>query len=309
MVKAFWPFIRRVTPRADFREFIACGVLNWRAIYITALGSSSQYVDGQERRAVADGGGRGLHQGGAAAAGRDARRHLRVRRGCFDSLVHQRAGTRPGNNHPVRYLLLTKHEPHPRQIGRIAERINTMGTMRLYALKDWAAVRNADPYIRILGQELDQITKKWGRDRKLINELTSLRSCGVPRRRSSGCRTRSKRAKARTPAEEEAVAAEFTPRVEHLNWNGVDMLRLRKVLPTQVHAPQARQPPASVTSTACSRRASCAASTNSASSRRSPASTSIRRSSVAETPSNGSSVLPAITPPGRRRPQHRRRRP
>ena len=28
VVKAFWPFVRRVTPRADYREFIACGVLN-----------------------------------------------------------------------------------------------------------------------------------------------------------------------------------------------------------------------------------------------------------------------------------------
>ena len=76
--------------------------------------------------------------------------------------MHARESERGGNNHPVRYLLLTKHAPHPRQIGRIAERINTMGTMRLFALKDWAAVRNADPYIRILGQELDQITETVG---------------------------------------------------------------------------------------------------------------------------------------------------
>ncbi len=91
-----------------------------------------------------------------------------------DGLVRSRIGGRGGNNHPVRYLLLTKHAPHPRQIGRIAERINAMGTMRLYALKDWSAVRNADAYIRIFGQELDQITKGWGRDRRLINKLTSL---------------------------------------------------------------------------------------------------------------------------------------
>ena len=88
--------------------------------------------------------------------------------------MHARESERGGNNHPVRYLLLTKHAPHPRQIGRIAERINTMGTMRLVALKDWAAVRNADPYIRILGQELDQITERWGSDRSLINTLGSL---------------------------------------------------------------------------------------------------------------------------------------
>jgi hypothetical protein len=32
VVKAFWPFIRRITPNADQREFIACGVMSWRAL-------------------------------------------------------------------------------------------------------------------------------------------------------------------------------------------------------------------------------------------------------------------------------------
>ena len=60
VVKAFWPFVRRITPRADYREFIACGVLSWRAIYITALGSSSQYVKGEERLASETGTGEAL---------------------------------------------------------------------------------------------------------------------------------------------------------------------------------------------------------------------------------------------------------
>src|SRR5262249_10947601 len=55
------------------------------------------------------------------------------------------------------------------------DRINNMGTLRLYALKDWSAIRNADAYIRILGQELDQITEEWGKNRKLINELRTLK--------------------------------------------------------------------------------------------------------------------------------------
>src|SRR5262249_27224191 len=67
---------------------------------------------------------------------------------------------------PVRYLFLTKRDPHPRQIGRIVERINTMGTLRLFALKDWSAIKDADPFIRMLGQELDQTTRKWSIKRK-----------------------------------------------------------------------------------------------------------------------------------------------
>jgi hypothetical protein len=48
VVKAYWPFIRRMKPYADYREYIACGVLNWRALYITALGSRSDYDSGDE---------------------------------------------------------------------------------------------------------------------------------------------------------------------------------------------------------------------------------------------------------------------
>ena len=90
----------------------------------------------------------------------------------------------------MRYLLLTKHAPHPRQIGRIAERINTMGTMRLYALKDWAAMRNADAYIRIFGQELDQITKNWGSDRQADQRPHQPRGRAAGQAQRSGASTR-----------------------------------------------------------------------------------------------------------------------
>jgi hypothetical protein len=50
-----------------------------------------------------------------------------------------------------------------------------MGTLRLYALKDWVAIKEADTYIRILGQELDKITRDWSDKRRLIEGLQSLR--------------------------------------------------------------------------------------------------------------------------------------
>ena len=31
VAKAYWPLVRRITPRADFREHVACGVMDWRA--------------------------------------------------------------------------------------------------------------------------------------------------------------------------------------------------------------------------------------------------------------------------------------
>ena len=96
--------------------------------------------------------------------------------GPFDSQVRKRAGARPGNNHPIRYLLLTKHEPHPRDIGRLAECVNTMGTVRLFAFKDWATVRDADPHLHLLGLELDRIARQWSGDRHLIGRLGDLKT-------------------------------------------------------------------------------------------------------------------------------------
>ena len=37
VAKAFWPFVRRSIRAADRKEFIACGVMSWRALYVTAL--------------------------------------------------------------------------------------------------------------------------------------------------------------------------------------------------------------------------------------------------------------------------------
>ena len=98
---------RRVTPGADYREFIACGVLNWRALYITALGSSSQSI---ERRGTAIGSRQGRSRHPRSRGGGRGRRPDRLA-GPFDRLRAEAAESRAGNNHPVRYLLLTKGEP------------------------------------------------------------------------------------------------------------------------------------------------------------------------------------------------------
>lgn len=225
VVKAFWPFVRRITPRADHREFIACGVLNWRAIYITALGSSSQHVEGQEREpSPNEEGEASIRVPDSLLAPEERGRAKASPAGHFDTLVQGRVG-RAGNNHPVRYLMLTKHEPHPRQIGRIAERINAMGTLRLFALKDWAAIRNADPYIRILGQELDQITKNWGRDRRLINGLTDLKVVRRAKREIGRLGIADREGEAARQRKLEA----FEPRDR---WKGAELLRLQRGMPT-----------------------------------------------------------------------------
>jgi hypothetical protein len=173
VAKAYWSLVRRITPHADFREHVACGVMDWRAIYLADVGAPSQYVAGQERPAS-------LEEEGEAAIRvplhllDDAEKPLAAVAGPFDSQVRKRAGARPGNNHPVRYLLLTKHEPHPREIGRIAQCINSLGTLRLLAFKDWATVRDAEQHLRLLGQDLDRIARQWSGDRHLVGRLADL---------------------------------------------------------------------------------------------------------------------------------------
>jgi hypothetical protein len=75
-------------------------------------------------------------------------------------------------------LLITKGEPHRRQIGRIVERINSMGTMRLIALRDYGIVRDASTQIQLRGQELDTMMRKWSVSRAKIRADFESRSMG-----------------------------------------------------------------------------------------------------------------------------------
>ena len=174
-IKAFLPFIRRITPGIDYREAIVCGVMNWRALYITTLGSRSQFDSNEEHQPAYW----EKDETDIRVPNADPGEEGRIR----DGLVckRQRGATKAdgapiGNNHPERFLVITKRAPNARQVGRIVERLNAMGTMRLFALKDWSALRDADPRIRILGQDLDRITKDWSRKRVRIHELNSLTS-------------------------------------------------------------------------------------------------------------------------------------
>ena len=152
VVKAFWPFIRRITPNADQREYIACGVMDWRALYITALGSARAFTWKEEAESSAT----------ELPAGFLPEELIKLRRGADGEeirLFDSQSG-RAGEG-PIRYLVLTKGEPHRRQIGRILDRINTMGSMRLVALRDWTIIRDASTQIQLRGLELDRIMQRW----------------------------------------------------------------------------------------------------------------------------------------------------
>jgi hypothetical protein len=133
VVKAFWPFIRRVTPDMDRKEFVACGVMNWRALYVTSLNCPPAREPAQQLP----------HAANYVAVG-------------------------PHGEEPVHYLIITKGAPHPRQVGRIVDRINSMGTMRLIALRDYGIIRDASTQIQLRGLELDTMMRKWSIGRAKI---------------------------------------------------------------------------------------------------------------------------------------------
>ena len=141
VVKAFWPFVRRSIHAADQKEFVACGVMSWRALYVTALNCPPTFEWLEEVRS---------------------------------SKTDIPAGELPvetipdKGKEPIHYLLITKGEPHRRQIGRIVERINSMGTMRLIALRDYGIIRDASTQIQLRGQELDTMMRKWSTGRATI---------------------------------------------------------------------------------------------------------------------------------------------
>jgi hypothetical protein len=153
VVKAFWPFVRRITPYADLREYIACGVMNWRALYVTALGSPRTF-DWREE--------------GEGSAAYIPAKHLPEE--LFDSAERYDSLSGGDQQNPLRYLFLTKGEPHRQQIGRIVDRINIMGTMRLIALRDWTIIRDASTQIQLRGLELDTIMNKWSVGRSTIHQ-------------------------------------------------------------------------------------------------------------------------------------------
>jgi hypothetical protein len=141
IVHGYWPFIRRSRSEADYRDWIACGVLGWRAIFISSLGAQSQYADGDEE------------------ASAELPCELPARLTTGTSQV-------PGKDLPApfRYLLLTKGEPDRKQIGRMVDRINSLSTLQLYSFKNWSVLRNANVLIRDYGRRLDNALTSWVRD-------------------------------------------------------------------------------------------------------------------------------------------------
>jgi hypothetical protein len=165
VVKAFMPFMRRFRSEADWRDWIACGIFDWRAIYITPLGAQSEFRRLDEGdlttafpaghlpdRLVKHGPPDDPKSLPACAS------YVKDEDGYERSAPETHRDDRPA---PFRYLVLTKHAPHRKQVGRMIERVNMTGVRRLYALKNWTVLQQAGTWLRVYGQQLDEAYLQW----------------------------------------------------------------------------------------------------------------------------------------------------
>jgi hypothetical protein len=146
ILKSLWPFLRRMTPWADYKDFVGCGMIGRRLIYVSPIDATGKFYPDEE---------------GPDRAAEIPALHLPA-----DEEEN-------GNRHaprPIRYLALTRGEPHREQTGRFIELINAAATKRLFALKKFVTIKNAGVHVRLLGRELDGILQLWGDERKKIED-------------------------------------------------------------------------------------------------------------------------------------------
>ncbi len=178
VVKAYMPFMRRFRAEGDWRDWIACGIFDWRAIYITAVGAQSEFAAFDESDfdlqlsipASIPAGYIPARRVNGAAKPEEPRRN-----------GERRAPTTAKNDRPApfRYMLLTKFEPHRKQAGRMADRVNSLGARRLFALKDWSVIQNASVWINHYGRQLDAAFEDWIRKTDRLEYETGRKRAGL----------------------------------------------------------------------------------------------------------------------------------
>lgn len=146
VAKSLWPFMRRMTPWADYSDWVCCTMADRKAIYLSALGSAA------------------LIEGDSEESGG---REQEVPAGSLPEAEKQALEQRKQRS--LRYLVLTKGEPPREQLGRFVDWINALGTMRLFALRDYTSIRNAGLHIEVLGRMLDGTLQDWESQRRAID--------------------------------------------------------------------------------------------------------------------------------------------
>ena len=169
------PFMRRFRSEGDWRDWIACGIFDWRAIYITAVGAQSEFRPFDECDFDQDKGIPSLIPAGSLPERRVIRNgNVNIPAECEEFAKGRDLPTTSRNDLPApfRFLLLTKSEPNRKQVGRMIERINVLGARRIFALKDWSVIRNAGSWVNHYSRLLDAVYEQWIDDTRWLEEKT-----------------------------------------------------------------------------------------------------------------------------------------
>ena len=133
VLKSLWPFLRCITPGAENSDWVGCGILEWRALLVSTFGSRPQ---------------------------------------AFDDASSLKASNSLGTTEhdPDRFFIVTKGEPHRKQIGRMVERLTSLETLRFFSFKNIGVIQNSYLYLRVLTSQLDDILKSWSTDRQNLED-------------------------------------------------------------------------------------------------------------------------------------------
>ncbi len=179
LLRSLWPFIRRMSPWADYRELVGCGVMDWRALYVSTLGFGNLGFKFEDETPTRESDIPNNHL--------PVLEHL-WRRDKDDNLtdkIKELNDYREGSK-PARFLIITKGEPHREQLGRFIERITALETGRIFALRDIVMIRNAGTHLELIGRMLDGLLEHWSNKREEVEEKwrkTKLRLIARRRRR------------------------------------------------------------------------------------------------------------------------------
>jgi len=125
VLKSMWPALCHMESQADAVDWVGCGILENRAIFASTLGAKPIDLSALDAKVA----------GGTKSAA------------------------------VTKFIVLSKGEPHRKQIGRFVERILSLETMRIFALKNLGSIQNAYFFIESITKQLDDVQKRWSRDR------------------------------------------------------------------------------------------------------------------------------------------------
>jgi len=125
VLKSLWPSLCHMEPQAGNVDWVGCGILENRAIFASSLGAKP-----------------------------------------IDELAldtRSKGGTKVAST--TKFIVLSKGEPHRKQIGRFVDRILSLETMRVFALKNIGSIQNANLYLEAVIKHLDDVRRKWSSSR------------------------------------------------------------------------------------------------------------------------------------------------